>query len=108
MPKSLEEQIKELEEKQAKVKAQLKQKKAAAAKKKRQEDTRKKILIGSAILAKVKAGTWHEDKMLAMMDEYLDKEMDRALFGLDSTQEPDDNIDFDNPFPEDGPAGTQS
>ena len=93
MTKSLEQQIKELEEKQAKVKAQLKQKKAAAAKKKRQEDTRKKILIGSAILAKVKAGTWPEDKMLAMMDKFLEKENDRTLFGLGFTG------DTDNPFP---------
>ena len=82
MTKSLEDQIKELEAKQEKVKAQLKQKKAEASKQKRQEDTRKKILIGSAILAKVKAGKWPEDKMIEMLSDYLEKDRDRELFGL--------------------------
>ena len=53
------------------------------AAKKRADDTRRKILVGAAILAKVESGEWPEKKMLAMMDSALTRKDDRALFGLE-------------------------
>ncbi|OYV39706.1 MAG: mobilization protein, partial [Thiomonas sp. 20-64-5] len=55
---------------------------AAESKAKRAQDTRRKILVGAAILAKVERGEWPRDKLLAMMEATLTRDDDRALFGL--------------------------
>lgn len=83
--------VKDLEEKLKQAKA-LKQKaearvKAAESKQKRAADTRRKILVGAAILAKVERGEWPKDKMLEMMSQQLTREDDRALFDLDFSKE---------------------
>ena len=57
-------------------------KRAAEAKLKRSQDTRRKILIGAAILGKVERGEWPKDKLLAMLDVTLTRPDDRALFDL--------------------------
>ncbi len=53
------------------------------SKKKRVSDTRRKILVGAAILAQVERGRWPEDELLAMLDAALTRTDDRALFGLE-------------------------
>ncbi len=62
-------------------------KKAAESKKQRSDDTRRKILLGAAILAKVDRGDWPKARMLEMMDQTLTRPADRALFGLDGKAE---------------------
>ena len=57
-------------------------KRAAESKLKRSQDTRRKILIGAAILGKVERGEWPKDKLLAMLDVTLTRPDDRALFDL--------------------------
>lgn len=83
---ALDERIKAQEEKLKQLKAlkqkQEAQKRAAEAKRTRTEDTRRKILVGAAILAKVERGEWPKDKMLEMMGQQLTRNDDRALFGL--------------------------
>lgn len=81
-----QQRVNDLEEKLKHAKA-LKQKaeariKTAIAKQKRTDDTRRKILVGAAILAKVERGEWPKDKMLEMMSQQLTRADDRALFGL--------------------------
>lgn len=81
-----QQRVKDLEGKLRQAKA-LKQKaearvKTAEAKQKRTDDTRRKILVGAAILAKVERGEWPKDKMLEMMAQQLTRADDRALFGL--------------------------
>jgi mobilization protein C len=87
MAAKLDQQIEALEQrlKQAKARKRMVEarKRAAESAKKRADDTRRKILVGAAILAKVERGDWPEDKMLAMMNETLTRPDDRALFGLD-------------------------
>ena len=83
--------VKDLEEKLKQAKA-LKQKveartKAAENKQKRAADTRRKILVGAAILAKVERGEWPKDKMLEMMGQQLTRDDDRALFDLTPIEE---------------------
>jgi hypothetical protein len=56
---------------------------------KRSQDTRRKILVGAAILAKVERGEWPQDKLLAMLDASLTRADDRALFDLPTTSTPD-------------------
>jgi hypothetical protein len=81
-----QQRVKDLEEKLKQAKA-LKQKvealaKSAENKQKRAADTRRKILVGAAILAKVERGEWPKDKMLEMMGQQLTRDDDRALFDL--------------------------
>ena len=83
---TIEERIKAQEEKLKQLKA-LKQKqeatlRAGQAKKDRAAETRRKILIGAVILAKVERGEWPKERMLDMMSEQLTRPDDRALFGL--------------------------
>lgn len=64
-------------------------KRAAESKLKRSQDTRRKILVGAAILAKVERDEWPEAKLLALLDATLTRADDRALFGLPIRTEPD-------------------
>ncbi len=75
-------QLEKLEKRKADIQRKIQHIKSAESKKKRQEETRRKILLGAAVLSRIKKEEWPEDKMLAMMNEYLTKERDRELFGL--------------------------
>jgi hypothetical protein len=79
---SIDERIAALETKLKQEKAkkqQIEARKRAALKVSRQQDTRRKILVGAAILAKVERGEWPKDKLLAMLDVALTRADDRAL-----------------------------
>ena len=62
-------------------------KRALSSKKQRADDTRRKILVGAAILAKVDRGEWPLSRLLEMMGQTLTRPDDRALFGLDGKAE---------------------
>jgi Zn-dependent M16 (insulinase) family peptidase len=83
---SIENTIANLEAKlkQAKVKKQQieARKRALETKEERAKDTRRKILVGAAILAKVERGEWPKDKLLSMLDSTLTRSDDRKLFDL--------------------------
>ena len=89
---SIDERIAALETKLKQEKAKKQQiearKRAALAKVSRQQDTRRKILVGAAILAKVERGEWPKDKLLAMLDVALTRADDRALFDLQAPTNP--------------------
>lgn len=76
---ALESKLKQEKARKQKIEAR---KRAVESKAKRSMDTRRKILIGAAILAKVERGEWPHDKLLAMLDAALTREDDRELFGL--------------------------
>jgi len=86
-----------IEERIAALEARLKQEKArkqqidarrraAESRAKRSQDTRRKILVGAAILARVERGEWPRDKLLALLDASLTRADDRALFDLPAVQ----------------------
>ena len=82
----IEDRIADLERRLKQAKA-LKQQRVArerAAEKKRQrsEETRRKILVGAVILAKVERGEWPRERLRELMDQALTRADDRALFGL--------------------------
>lgn len=56
--------------------------KAAASKKLRAEETRRKILVGAAILAKVERGDWPKERLMEMLSSTLTRDDDRKLFDL--------------------------
>lgn len=76
---ALEAKLKQAKAKRQKIEAR---KRAAESKAKRSQDTRRKILVGAAILAKVERGEWPQDKLLALLDASLTRADDRALFDL--------------------------
>ena len=74
-----EEKLKQLKAEQQKVEAR---KKAAEAKRSRQEETRRKVLVGAVVLAKLEDGSYPEAEFTAMMEAALSRAEDRKLFGL--------------------------
>lgn len=87
---SIDERIAALETKLKQEKAKKQQiearKRSVEAKKKRSDDTRRKVLIGAAVLAQVEQGRWPHENMLAMMNKALTRADDRALFDLPPRQ----------------------
>ena len=76
---ALETKLKQAKARKQKIEAQ---KRAAERKVERNQDTRRKILVGAAILAKVDREEWPKEKLLAMLDSNLTRTDDRALFDL--------------------------
>lgn len=87
---TLDERIATLEAKlkQEKARKQLieARKRAAESKLKRSQDTRRKILVGAAVLGKIERGEWPREKLLALLDATLTRADDRALFDLPAEQ----------------------
>jgi hypothetical protein len=48
----------------------------------RRDDTRRKILVGAIVLAKVEQGVIQESVLRSWLDGALTRQDDRALFGL--------------------------
>lgn len=76
---ALEAKLKQAKAKKQQIEAR---NRAVEAKAKRAQDTRKKILVGAAILTKVECGEWPKEKLLAMLNTSLTRADDRALFDL--------------------------
>lgn len=76
---NLEAKLKQAKAKKQQIEAR---KRALETKEERAKDTRRKILVGAAILAKVERGEWPREKLLNMLDASLTRSDDRALFSL--------------------------
>ena len=74
-------------EKEAQIKAQIQQAKAAERTLEKKRDTRRKILVGAAVFARVENGEWPESDLKMMMDGFLTRPNERELFGLDGSGE---------------------
>ena len=70
--------------KQAKAKKQQTEalKRTLEQKRKRTEDTRRKVLVGAILLAKVERGEWPKERLLTLLVGELTRDDDRALFDL--------------------------
>ena len=82
----IDDRIADLEKRLKQAKAlkqqQIARTRAADKKRQRSEDTRRKILVGAVILAKVEHGEWPQERLREWMDQALTRADDRALFGL--------------------------
>ena len=76
---SLETRLKQLKTRQARLEAR---KKALASKRARKDDTRRKILAGAILLARVEQGQIPESEFRTWLDAALTRPDDRALFEL--------------------------
>lgn len=78
---TLETKLKQLKTRQARLEAR---KKALASRRARKDDTRRKILAGAIVLARVAQGKIPQAEFRAWLDAALTRADDRALFGLDA------------------------
>ena len=87
----IEDRIADLERRLKQAKAlkqqQVARERAADKKRQRSEETRRKILVGAVILAKVEHGEWPKERLREWMDKALTRADDRTLFGLPTLSE---------------------
>ena len=77
-----QERRRKLEEKQARIKAELQRLDARERQAERKRDTRRKILAGAMVLDRVEHGAVAEKLFRDDMDRFLERDKDRALFDL--------------------------
>ena len=75
----LEAKLKQLKVRQQRIDARAR---ALASSRARKDDTRRKILIGAMLQARVDAHQLDHAELEAWLDAYLTRDDDRALFGL--------------------------
>lgn len=76
---SLEEKLKQLRTRQQRIEAR---KRALLSRRERAADTRRKILVGAIVLAKVEQGELDAGRLRGWLDAALTRADDRALFNL--------------------------
>ena len=76
------ERLRKLEESEARIKAEIQRVRGRAAQEARKRDTHRKILAGAMTLDRVARGEVSEQRFLEDMDRFLDKDRDRAVYGL--------------------------
>jgi prefoldin subunit 5 len=77
---TLQEKLKQLKTRQQAIENR---KKAIASKRERKADTRRKILVGAIVMAKIEQKVMDEKLLRKWLDEALTRPDDRALFGLE-------------------------
>jgi hypothetical protein len=77
-----------LVQEELRIKARIKQIDADEGEQNRKKDTRRKVLAGAAIFAKIERGEWSEEGFRKMMDAFLSRPSERALFDLPILNEP--------------------
>ena len=75
----LEEKLRQLKERQQAVEAR---QRTLESRRKRKDDTRRKILVGAIVLAKVEQGEFDSSQLRRWLDQSLTRSDDRGLFGL--------------------------
>ncbi len=76
---ALEGRLRQLKAKQQRVEAR---RRAIDSRRARKEDTRRKVLVGAIVLARVEHGRLPETELRGWLDEALERVDDRALFDL--------------------------
>ncbi len=79
--------LQELLEKRKKLDAQIQAARSKETARKRKEDTRRKILVGAAILEEVAAGGFPDEELRKILDARIVRPEDRALFQLPAKPE---------------------
>ncbi len=76
---ALQERLKQLKAKQQRLEMR---RRSTESRRTRKEDTRRKILVGAIVLARVEQGRLPQAELRAWLDEALTRPDDRALFDL--------------------------
>ena len=85
--RSIQDQIRALEDKRRKLDAQLTRLHAAGRAEARKRDTRRKILAGAAVLNQAEKNDTARASLWKLLDQALVKDRDRELFDLPATKE---------------------
>jgi len=80
--KTPEERLADLQEQQEQLKARISREKARIASQKRKDDTRRKIIIGGAVMAHAKNNEEFDKAIADLLDKYVPADRDRKLLGL--------------------------
>ena len=83
MAESREERKARLEAKERELSIKVKALKVRQKSSERKADARRKILVGSAVAAAVRAGVMSEEMFGRILDEFVTNEKDRVFLGLD-------------------------
>ena len=78
----MSDRLKKLEERKAKIGAEIARVKAREASQNRKSDTRRKVLLGALVLAMVEKGELSREKVDSALARFLSRPQDRALFSL--------------------------
>lgn len=78
----LEETLGDLEKKSGQLTARMERLQGRENVEKHKQDTRRKILVGAVILNAVEAGEYPQELLKSLLDRYLTRPADRALFGF--------------------------
>ena len=82
-----EDRIRKLEEQRARINAEIQRVRGRESQEERKRETRRKILAGAMVLDRVARKDLSEKLFKADMDHFLEREQDRALFGLPPRQD---------------------
>ena len=74
--------IRQLEEQRARITAEIQRVRSRESQEERKRETRRKILAGAMVLDRVARKELAEKLFKADMDRFLERDQDRALFGL--------------------------
>ena len=82
LEKKIEAQLEKLKQLKARKQAIEAREKSKQKEQERKDDTRRKILLGSYLIKKMKENEANNEKILAELNEYLTENRDRKLFKL--------------------------
>jgi len=82
----------QLTKKRQQLNAQIQAIKSKEAIQKRKEDTRRKVLIGGVVMKLLRTGEMPQDRITKMLDKHLEKDADRALFGLPENTKSEEKV----------------
>jgi hypothetical protein len=80
--KTEQERLADLEAKKAGLEAQMQAIQARQRERQRKDDTRRKVLVGAAVLAEAEKNPAAKQKLMALLDQYLTRLVDRSVFDL--------------------------
>ncbi|CCG43186.1 hypothetical protein [Magnetospirillum molischianum] len=76
------ERLAELESRKRALEAQMQAIQARQKERSRKDDTRRKVLVGAAILAEAEKNPAAKQRLMALLDQNLTRDIDRAVFDL--------------------------
>jgi hypothetical protein len=79
---AVEQRLSELKTRQQR---QARRERTVQSQRERRDDTRRKILVGACMLTRLQRGDLTREVLLSMLDPFLTRPDDRALFGLPQT-----------------------
>lgn len=80
--KTEEERLTELEAKKLQIEQQMRSITSRQKERLRKDDTRRKILVGSAVLAEAEKTPAAKQRLMTLLDQHLVRDVDRAVFCL--------------------------